>query len=115
MGRFGPTTVERSGQGPRRSVLTLRFTRSASEGLFARKDREAAKELLSRNACEQAGVKTIIYLGGQAGPGSLTGSNGHFRRPNTRTQASSWHLRLCASPTNAFGRSVIVGKGKRAF
>ena len=74
---------------------------------FERKDREAAENVA--NACEHAGVKQIIYLGG-------LGDQAADASPHLRSRHETGELLASGSvPVTTLRAAMIVGKGSAAF
>ena len=74
---------------------------------FERKDREAAENVA--NACEHAGVKQIIYLGG-------LGDQAADASPHLRSRHETGELLASGPvPVTTLRAAMIVGKGSAAF
>ena len=74
---------------------------------FERKDREAAENVA--NACEHAGVKQIIYLGG-------LGDEAADASPHLRSRHETGELLASGPvPVTTLRAAMIVGKGSAAF
>ena len=74
---------------------------------FERKDREAAENVA--NACEHAGVKQIIYLGG-------LGDQAADASPHLRSRHETGQLLASGRvPVTTLRAAMIVGKGSAAF